>query len=213
MARTILLTFDDNDAAEVFVEGVLDAQDTDREHEFFGHQAMAIGAVVASMSKIEAMVARPTVSCRCNIVGYTTWQRYHGRKTGGKFVDYSDRADYSASMGVWRKTERFGWLIHTKCKRPNYFVVHRFIQNMLIGIGCNNLLPEIEERLAQEKSYLEDRDETGREERREEDASTEHEPTTNGDVVVRDQPDQEVPVQPAEPSGPESSHDDSLVRD
>ena len=151
MARIVVLSFDDNDAAEHFVSSILEAQDEDRNSEYFGHEAMAIGAVVIAMSKVEAVVARPTVSCRCRIVGMTEWARLNNQRKKtrgmGKFQDGPQREEYVASIGQWHKTERFGWLIHTKCNRPNYFVVHRFIQNMLIGLGCNNLLDEIKEKI------------------------------------------------------------------
>lgn len=152
MARVVVLDFKDNDAAEHFVQALLEVQNEDRNSEYAGHEAMAIGAVAMAMSEVKAIVARPTVSCRCRIVGMTQYFRekhQRSRVATGKFIDWRgpERTEYVTAMGRWIKTERFGWLIHDKCKRPAFYPVHRFFQNMLIGMGANNLLPEIKKRL------------------------------------------------------------------
>jgi hypothetical protein len=175
MARIVVLSFDDNKAAEAFVEHTLDAQDPMSSDT----QATAIGYLTVAHSVIEAVVARPTVSCRCRIVGMTEWARMNNQRKKtrgmGKFQDGPQREEYVASIGQWHKTERFGWLIHTKCNRPNYFVVHRFIQNMLIGLGCNNLLDEIKEKI---------------------NAPAKPEVTTDGTDITVASPDQLVPDAP-----------------
>src|ERR1700745_937444 len=132
MARVVLLSFVDNDAAEHFIEGALAAQDENTPTDQLATEIMATGAIVAACSTIEAMVARPTAACKCKIVG----------KSRG-----SSRGKFSALTENWYKSERFGWLIHKRCKRPNYWAVARFIENMIVGVGCNDLLPELKERI------------------------------------------------------------------
>jgi hypothetical protein len=152
MARVVVLHFDDNDAAEHFVEGVLALQDPNTELRSLPALIRHTGSIVAACGKVEAIIARPTVYCKCKIVGMTEWSRQQNRrKNSNKFVDYSNQADYATAMGQHRKTERYGWLIHTKCKKPNRFIVQRFIQNLLIGLGCNNLLSELKEAIRQER--------------------------------------------------------------
>jgi hypothetical protein len=150
MARVVLLSFSDNDAAEAFVEHTLEAQAAPN-----GGIPMSISAHVVAHATIEAVVARPTVSCRCRIVGMTQYYReksQRARAGQGKFVDYGspEQKEYVSAMGTHVKTERFGWLIHTKCTRPGFYVVQRFIQMMLVGVGCNDLLPEIKEKMKDE---------------------------------------------------------------
>jgi hypothetical protein len=177
MARIVVLSFDDNDAAEQFTTALLEAQSDNWRHRTT--RPNTVGIVASAYATVEAVIARPTVSCRCRIVGMTEWARLNNQRKKtrgmGKFQDGPQREEYVASIGQWHKTERFGWLIHTKCKRPNYYVVHRFIQNMLIGIGCNNLLNEIKERR---------------------NANTEPEGATDGTSITIASPDQLVPNAP-----------------
>lgn len=127
MARVVILSFDDNDAAEAFIEKTLDAQE-DR----YEGIPMAISSIVVAHATIEALVARPTVSCRCNIVGKSN------RSANG-------RNKFNALHEHWHRTDKFGWYIHERCKRPNFFVVRDFIKNMLVSSG-NNLLPALKEK-------------------------------------------------------------------
>src|ERR1700745_150960 len=136
MARVVLLSFVDNDAAEHFIEGALAAQDENTPTDQLATEIMATGAIVVACSTIEAMVARPTAACKCKIVG----------KSRG-----SSRGKFSALTENWYKSERFGWLIHKRCKRPNYWAVARFIENMIVGVGCNDPLPERKERIKEEE--------------------------------------------------------------
>jgi hypothetical protein len=159
MARTVVLTFNDNDAAAAFIEGVLTAQDPELGEEQLATEIMATGAIVSAMAKIDAVIARPTRYCRCRIVGMTQWARENrrGRVTSGKFIDTDPlRPEYISQVGRHIKTKRFGWLVHDKCNKPGQFVVQRFIQNMLIGIGCNNLLDEYKTKIREEriKNYV-----------------------------------------------------------
>jgi hypothetical protein len=151
MARVVILSFQDNDAAEAFVEHTLEAQAAKH-----GGIPIAISAHVVAHAQVEAMVARPTVSCRCRIVGMTQFFREKGqrRRTTGKFEDPTDRLEYSLAMGRWIKSERFGWLIHDKCKRPNFFPVKNFISNMVLGCGANDLLPELKRKLWEEDNPI-----------------------------------------------------------
>lgn len=153
MARVVILSFDDNQAAEAFVNHVWDAQDSERVYPY-QFMPVAISAMVVAHAKIESMIARPTVSCRCRIVGMTQFfrEKRRGVKVGGKFVDPSDRLEYTLAMGRWIKTKRYGWLVHDKCKRPHFFVVQRFIQNM--HVGTNDLLPEIRQRRWEEDNPI-----------------------------------------------------------
>jgi hypothetical protein len=139
VARIVILSFGDNDAAEHFVEGVLAAQDQDTSTEQLATEIMATGAIVSACSTIEAMVARPTAWCKCKIVG----------KSRG-----ASRGKFSAMTESWYKSARFGWLIHRRCQRPHYFVVTRFIQNMVTGVGCNDLLPELKAKLVPKEEIV-----------------------------------------------------------
>src|SRR5260370_42469692 len=125
MARVVVLHFDDNDAAEHFVEGVLAAQDTSSEDERLATEVMATGAIVAACSRIEALIARPTVYCKCVIVG----------KSRG-----TSRGKFSSTTESWIRPERLGRYVQARCKKPNRFVDADFTKNMLVGIGCKKLL-------------------------------------------------------------------------
>jgi hypothetical protein len=122
MARAILLTFKDNSAAEAFVKATWRSQGDDG-------ASLAdvgeLGLIVASASRIRWMIAQPTQACKCTIKPNTG---------GGKFNHRYEQ---------WKKTERFGWLVHSKCNKPNFFVVRNFLRNL--HVGYNNLLSELRE--------------------------------------------------------------------
>jgi hypothetical protein len=100
MSRTIVLTIPNNEEAERWAQSMLDA-DTN-------------GTVMLPASaRIDAMIARPTLYCKCV-----------SRKKEG-----------------WSRTTKFGWWVHPRCRRPARLVVERFISNMLGG--CNDLLPTL----------------------------------------------------------------------
>jgi hypothetical protein len=132
MARVVLLQFLDNDAAEHFIESVLAAQDENTPTEQLSSEIIATGAIAAACATVEALIARPTVWCKCKIVGKSQGAR---------------RGKFSALTERWYKTERYGWYVHARCERPNVFNVKRFINNILIGVSCNNLLPELKEKI------------------------------------------------------------------
>jgi hypothetical protein len=157
VARVVILSFNDNDAAEHFIESVWTVQDGEVSSEQLQTETMAAGAIAAACSKIEAMVARPTIACKCKILSKRAKQ--WRRSNQSKF------AVYDGTSG-WYRTERFGWFVHRPCNKPNRFVVSRFIKNMVIGAGCKDLLPELDERLYPEpEESIEDREERLAEER------------------------------------------------
>ena len=122
MARAILITFKDNDAAEAFVKTTWRSQ---------GDQGASLadvgelGLIVASAARIRWMIAQPTQACKCNIKPNT------GK---GKFNNQYEQ---------WRQTERFGWRVHARCNKPNFFVVRDFLRNL--HVGYKNLLGELRE--------------------------------------------------------------------
>ena len=98
--RTIVLSIKDNDAANEFAKAMLEAE----------RNGMPF---VPQGTTINAIIARPTLACKCN-----------SRK----------------KLTGWTRTPRFGWFVCPVCKRPSYYVVRDFIKNMLHG--QNNLLQE-----------------------------------------------------------------------
>jgi hypothetical protein len=116
MARVVILSFKDNAAAERFVELTLGVQDDATVP--LAQAISGIGAIVGSSAKVEALVAQPTLACRCKRV----------------------------LKGDSYKTKRFGWWVHRgpkdqPCNRPQMAIVRNFIKNLYVGY--NNLLPEI----------------------------------------------------------------------
>jgi hypothetical protein len=122
MARAILLTFKDNEAAEAFVKAMWRAQDGDG---ISLDQVGEIGLIVAASSKIQWMVARPLQYCKCKIMPSL------GK---GKFDRVYEK---------WKQTERYGWIVHVKCNKPSYWVVRDWIKHRRVGL--NDLLPELKE--------------------------------------------------------------------
>jgi hypothetical protein len=104
MARIIVMTISDNDEAEQFARAMLEAERTD-------------WPLVPACTTIDAMIARPTLGCKCGL----------GKR--GKQVG-------------WTRAPRFGWFIHSLCRRPSPYVVRDFVSNMLGG--CRNLLVELD---------------------------------------------------------------------
>lgn len=123
MARVIILAFSDDAAAERFAqlkddfESNPDAETDPAEDE---GKIILLGATVAAHTEMEAMIARPTVFCRC---------------TSG------------TGKGTYYKTTKFGWWIHRPCKKPTYTIVKNFIHNMTISVG-NDLLPGLRKQRA-----------------------------------------------------------------
>src|SRR6266566_7585030 len=103
-ARVVLLSFKDNKAAEEFCRNLATIQnDATYDPADPALTGNALGFILAAHCKLEAMVARPSVWCRCK-----------GRKTG------------------YTKSKRFGWLLHS-CNKPAKTVVVYFIDHMLNG--------------------------------------------------------------------------------
>jgi len=133
MARIVLLGFGDNDAAEHFIASLWAAQEADdNQTEVLQQETVAIGAIAAACATVEALVARPTTYCECKIVG-------KGRG--------SSRGKFSAQTEDWIRTQRFGWIVHKRCNKPNRWVVRRFVHQLLAGVGIKNLLPELDAQL------------------------------------------------------------------
>ena len=113
MARVLVLSFSNNDAAERVVRLLDQIQGKEyiRSNEFG-----ELGVVLASTVNIEALVARPTAWCRHRFVRGQPWKKTE--KFGWYIHDVEG------------------------CKRPAAAVVKDFMKNMLIASG-NNLLQEL----------------------------------------------------------------------
>ena len=116
MARIVILSFDDNSAAERYVRDVVGdegvsvrSEDPDLYTEY-------------AKATVEAVIAQPTRPCRCAVVP----QR--GRRRGKRETG-------------WVRSRHFGWWICVRCNKPTKEVIKHFITGMLHG--CNDLLPEI----------------------------------------------------------------------
>lgn len=77
-------------------------------------------------AKVEAVVARPTVWCKCNVQPESKYQR---------------RKRQARREGGWSRGSRFGWWLCAHCRRPSRAAVVHWIDSMLVG--ANDLLPEI----------------------------------------------------------------------
>ena|ERR1700756_3721345 len=122
MARTFLITFKQNDAAEAFVKAVTQLQSFGSSEEDLatsgdlGPLIDKLGTLVAAHATVNAMLARPTTYCKCP-----------------KYVS------------GWTKTEGFGWYVCPVCLKPNRHVVARWIH-----IHCGSevdLLPALLKKL------------------------------------------------------------------
>jgi hypothetical protein len=116
MARLLLISFGDNDTAESFVRTL----DQLQQGEYPGLTDQAItelGMILGSGSVMEAMIARPTMPCRC--AGSSS------RKT----------------VKEYKKTKRFGWWVHATCNRPSREMIRHFIDHRIMDY--RNLLVEI----------------------------------------------------------------------
>jgi len=127
MARVIILSFRDNEAAEALIEKLDDLQgyafDPDAEHpSLHVHQdnLMELGATLAAHAKPEALLARPTAGCHC---------RRKGRVQG------------------WTRTKRFGWFVCPECNRPSTLVVKKWMSNLTGTVGGNNQLQELRRKI------------------------------------------------------------------
>ena len=121
MSRIVLLEFPDKDDAERFVKDTADnggvfttsPPNASLEYSFLD-------------ARVVAVVARPTVWCKCDVIVESKYQR---------------RRRVAKQESGWMRGGTFGWHICAHCKKPSKAVVLHFITNMLAG--ANDLLPAI----------------------------------------------------------------------
>jgi hypothetical protein len=127
VARTFLITFKQNDAAEAFVRAITRLQKFGADEQELaesgdlGPLIDQLGTLMAAHADVNAMIARPTTYCRCPI------------KSSG-----------------WKKSEVFGWYVCPSCNKPNRHVVARWI-----ALHCGSekdLLPALLKKLFPEPS-------------------------------------------------------------
>lgn len=94
----------------------------DEEH--FTHPYPAVSAT------IEAVVARPTVWCKCEVVTESKYQRRRRLKTGAAKREQG-----------WSRGTKLGWWICASCSKPSRAAVLHWVSSMLVG--ANDLLPVI----------------------------------------------------------------------
>ena len=78
-------------------------------------------------SIVQAVVAKPTTWCRCDVGEAQT--RSQRRRT------------LARRESGWSRGKALGWWLCAKCRKPSKAVVTHFITTMLAG--CNDLLPQI----------------------------------------------------------------------
>ena len=130
MARTILITFADNEEADKLIAEHIALRTQPSSVPIEADAEQFLGGLLLE-GVIEAVVAKPTKACHCR----------------AGFGKMTSRGSYG-----WTQTRRFGWWVHAKCMKPSQGVVNKFIANMLNG--NRNLLveflpPEEEDRCAQ----------------------------------------------------------------
>jgi hypothetical protein len=120
MARVVVLTFMDNDAAESLIAD-LDGMQAEG-YEIEQPALTSLAMTLLAYAKVNAIIARPTAYCKCP-------QTTRGR---------------SMSSSGWFRTKRFGWYVcpNDNCHRPHRTTVKNFISNLIAGCGYN-LLPEL----------------------------------------------------------------------
>lgn len=116
MGRVVLLSFRNNEIAESFVRTMLRATDEELTQEEIFSLVRGLGTIVAAGGKVEAIVARPTIACKCK---------------------------HKGKPPRWKKSQRFGWWICPNCNRPSPYAGCFRIKNAIIGMGGNNLLHEL----------------------------------------------------------------------
>lgn len=121
-ARVIILTFKDEKAAEQFARLKTQWEEEDFEAPPGTEgEVLALGAIVAAQTKLEAIVAKPSNPCTC---------------TSSKHVNRG---------GGYTKTKKFGWWVHAACAKPEMRVIQDFIKNMILSSG-NDLLPAMRDK-------------------------------------------------------------------
>jgi hypothetical protein len=114
MARLVLVSFKDNDAAEAFCKLVDQSDDVHKEG--WGDHVAELGTLLSAYGRLEWMIARPLAWCKC-----------HGHSKNRQWG--------------WARTRRFGWWIHATCNKCSKLTVINFVTNLLAGY--NDLLPEL----------------------------------------------------------------------
>jgi len=116
--RTILISIRDNDWADRIVRELAERQNLlgDDAEPYLTDDELMLEFV--ERAHLDAMVARPTVACKCPV------SKGAGRRTVG-----------------YAQTERFKWLVHVACKKPTQYIVDHWISNMLNG--ARDLLVEV----------------------------------------------------------------------
>ena len=109
MARAVILDFKDNEAAEMFVQLLLQAQ-SDPET----GAPIAMSTILAAHAAVKGLFARPTAGCHCR-----------GSARNHKLA--------------YTRTVRFGWWVHAVCRKPSALVVKNFYKNIGISAGSNLL--------------------------------------------------------------------------
>lgn len=120
--RIVLIEMSAEDA-EAFVRHVAETRKVcgvfpppeDEEH--FTHPTSAFAA------SVEAVVARPTRWCQCDVPEPTGRKRRGKRETG------------------WSRGTTFGWWLCAHCRKPSKAAVQHWVSSMLAG--ANDLLPKI----------------------------------------------------------------------
>lgn len=132
-ARVVIVSFAEEKNAEQFVRLMdrweLDQPLNENAASQMSDEILAAGAILAATAKVEAVVARPTVFCRCPTPGV------RGKNQFG---------------GGYSKTVKFGWFVHAECRKPSYPIVKNYIVNMLMPAG-NNLLPGLRDQFRKER--------------------------------------------------------------
>jgi hypothetical protein len=80
-------------------------------------------------AKVEAVVARPMVACKCTQVAESRYQRRRRLKTG------------STKDQAYSRGPKFGWWVCSTCNKPSRASVLHWVSSMLVG--ANDLLPAI----------------------------------------------------------------------
>jgi hypothetical protein len=105
MARLILLSVKDNEAADAIVKLILKSDNVHKEG--WGDHVQELGAPISAYSVIEWVMARPLAWWVC--------------------------ASKAKDNKGWGKTKRFGWWVHAGCNRCSRMVVVKFVSNLLNG--------------------------------------------------------------------------------
>jgi hypothetical protein len=124
--RTVVISFKDNETAEMFARHVHYMQGgylVDGAQEEYDNEAEFVAATLGDPTEttLDAMIARPTRYCKCKTL--------------------RQRGKIASNVVAYALTERFRWWVHRTCNKPTKYIVDNFIANMLGG--HRDLLTEI----------------------------------------------------------------------